>query len=40
MAWASWAIPLLFAEALIRMRSTLRLSRAAAKHVTPGAKTI
>ncbi|HYL71116.1 MAG TPA: DUF2306 domain-containing protein [Candidatus Dormibacteraeota bacterium] len=31
LAWACWAVPLLFAEPLIQLRSMRRLSRAAAK---------
>jgi hypothetical protein len=36
MAWACWAIPLLFAEALIQLHSMRRLARAAANQATPG----
>jgi hypothetical protein len=34
-AWACWAVPLLFAEPLIQLRSMRRLSRATAKQVAP-----
>jgi hypothetical protein len=37
MAWGCWAIPLLFAEPLIQLRSLRRLAPAAAKQATPGA---
>jgi uncharacterized membrane protein YozB (DUF420 family) len=35
-AWACWAIPLLFAEPLIQFRSMRRLASAAARQTTPG----
>jgi uncharacterized membrane protein YozB (DUF420 family) len=38
MAWACWAIPLLFAEPLIQLRSMRRLARVAANHATPGVR--
>ena len=40
MAWACWAIPLLFAEPLLQLRSMRRLARAAARHAAPGVGTI
>jgi drug/metabolite transporter (DMT)-like permease len=36
MAWACWAIPLLFAETLIQLRSMRRPARATARQATPG----
>jgi hypothetical protein len=35
MAWACWAIPLLFAEPLIQLRSMRRVARVATQQVTP-----
>ena len=35
LAWACWAVPLLFAEPLIQLRSMRRLTRATAKQAAP-----
>jgi uncharacterized membrane protein len=36
LAWACWAIPLLFLEPLIQLRSMRRLTRSAARYAAPG----